>query len=65
MSNLEAVLLLLVYVGGGLLTIGLIAAGIAWVSTRDMDLCPGCGEAMWDCLNKRASCPPLPRREDA
>lgn len=51
---------LLFYIGGGLTVIGAFALGFAWLTTRNETLCPGgCGDPEWDCLNKRAMCPPL------
>ena len=48
------------YIGGAIIVIGGIAMLVAWLMGRNETLCPGgCGDPEWDCLNKRAMCPPL------
>ncbi|ASZ74621.1 hypothetical protein KHO57_gp046 [Mycobacterium phage Phabba] len=64
MSHLEMFLRLIGYIGGAIIVVGGIAMAYAWLTTpREADLCPGgCGDPEWDCLNKRAMCPPLQKR---
>lgn len=54
---------MLLLIGGGIALIGGLSMAFAWFMGRDEELCPGgCGDPMWDCLNKRAMCPPLQER---